>query len=65
MCKPKEGFSFIRNWYSYILRGTVIASPSGIVVVLFVVVSEHGGAVGSILCLCDHSFFVPHVYYLF
>ena len=50
MCKPKERFSFIRNWYSYILRGTVIASLSGIVVVLFVVVSEHGGAVGSIPC---------------
>ena len=49
VCKPKERFSFIHNWYSYILRGIIIASLSGIVVVLFVVVSEHGGAVGSIL----------------
>ena len=38
MCKPEERFSIIRNWYSYILRGIMIVSLSGTVVVLFVIV---------------------------
>jgi len=38
MCKPEERFSIIRNWYSYILRGIMIISLSGIVVVPFVIV---------------------------
>ena len=43
VCKLKGRFSFIQNWYSYILRGITIASLSGIVVVLFVVLCVSWG----------------------
>jgi len=39
MCKPGERSFIINIWYSYILRGIVIISLSGAVVVTFVPVS--------------------------
>jgi len=42
MCKPRERSFIINIWYSYILRGIVIISLSGAVVVTFVPVSASG-----------------------
>jgi len=39
MCKPGKRSFIINIWYSYILRGIVIISLSGAVVVTFVPVS--------------------------
>ena len=63
MCKLKGRFSFIRNWYSYILRRIVIASLSGVVVVPFIVLCVSWGC-GFDSMLVRYFFFCA-VYKLF
>jgi len=65
MCKPKERSFIIDIWYSYILRGIVIASLSGGVVVIFVSISVNRLGPWVRFCVSAIFFFVPHIYYLF
>jgi len=61
-----QEMSFIIDiWCSYILRGIVIASLSGRVVVTFVSMSENGLGPWVRFCVWAIFFFVPRIYYLF
>jgi len=65
MCKPEERSFIIDIWYSYILRGIVIASLSGGVVVTIVSISVNGLGLWVQFCVGAIFFFMPCIYYLF